>query len=156
MNDTQDSRNVEYVRVWQSGMKCLWYDGLRTPEQELAKALVARDMRCRVLHIVRNANGFAAMDGDASMEIALPWVRSKHKKVQNSNGCDLFDTLKEHHLKAVNTFHAAGSWTWQQHRQEKWFRHRLDDFTVPNTDQWGFIWTLTRQSIFLDVVTIAL
>ena len=43
----------------------------------------------------------------------------------------------QHHLKAANTFHAARarSWTWQQHRQEKWLRHRLDYFVVPMAAQ---------------------
>ena len=72
----------------------------------------------------------------------LPWVgaggsRSKHRHVWNCNGGDLFDILKEHHLKAANTFHAARarSWTWQQQRQDKQRRHRLDFFVVPMAAQ---------------------
>ena len=42
------------------------------------------------------------MDGNARMG-----SRSKHREVWNCNGGDLFDILKEHHLKAANTFHAA-------------------------------------------------
>ena len=88
----------------------------------------------RVLRrIPRRCELVLAMDGNARMETALPWVgaggsRSKHREVWNCNGGDLFDILKEHHLKAANTFHAARarSWTWQQRRQDKQIRHRLD------------------------------
>ena len=84
-----------------------------------------------------------AMDGNARMGTALPWVgaggsQSKHRDVWNCNGGDLFDILKEHHLKAANTFHAARprSWTWQQQRQDKQIRHLLDCFIKPMAAKW--------------------
>ena len=110
---------------------------------ELSRA--AHWQKCeRVLRIIpRRCELVWAMDRNARMATALPWVgaggsRSKHREVWNCNGGDLFDILKEHHLKAANTFHAARarSWTWQQQRQDKQIRHRLDYFIVPMAAQW--------------------
>ena len=110
---------------------------------ELSRA--AHWQKCeRVLRrIPRGCELVWAMDGNARMGTALPWVgasesRSKHRDVWNCKGGDLSDILKEHHLKAANTLHAARarSWTWQQQRQDKQIRHRLDYFIVPMAAQW--------------------
>ena len=76
-------------------------------------------------------------EGDC-LAVGRCWWKSKHREVWNKNGGDLFDILKQHHFKAANTFHAARarSWTWQQHRQDKQIRHRLDYLLVPKAAQW--------------------
>ena len=73
---------------------------------ELSRA--AHWQKCeRVLRrIPRRCELVWAMDGNARMGTALPWVgaggsRSKHREVWNCNGGDMFDILKEHHLKAA-------------------------------------------------------
>ena len=72
---------------------------------ELSRA--AHWQKCeRVLRrIPRRCELVWAMDGNARMGTALPCVggggsRSKHREVWNCNGGDLFDILKEHHLKS--------------------------------------------------------
>ena len=103
---------------------------------ELSRAAHWQKCERVLLRIPRRCEPMWAMDGNARIGTALPW--SRNTEVWNCNGGDLFDFLKEHHLKAANTFHAvrARSWTWQQQRQDKQIRHRLDYFINPMAAQW--------------------